>query len=715
MTSIEYDLDTSGGLMPQIQAIIAPPILEDSAKKKKDRERRYRRPGRTVNHDSCDSCKEGGDLICCDRCPAAFHLTCHDPPLSDDDLPSGDWLCHKCKTAPDNEDIFASSNLHLMSGTVCGAADISEGISFKETGRFVETSLQMSTLDIEQESANPLNVLISAAATRNPSQYQLPTELACTVQLPGSSKRLRPREANRCSKKMAHELDNGLLHLPAKLCYQCKRSCRKAPLIQCDYCPLLFHADCLDPPLTTLPTGRWMCPNHAEHLVDQKMLTSVSLSERVKLWDKFSCPVSQDAVKLHFLNKVNKRNPPFRRKLKLPSRKNIVVPNAVAEHYSCPPLLLPRVTEPSVSNEGLSLMSFSAVCSTDEQNETESKAGPNGKANMEVELKSKLLLSELPVSIYGVARVVAFKQRGAKHGQSAYVTEVRGNGGGALDSNNDISSDNKLHMSNCDASPQILTKLFNNLQANFEGSEDIEVNKLDERLLHILAYQRLQQLIPKRKYVSTEEKLLGDSTADGISEIRGRAVVCPLLKQGLPVAMCYRSLHLGLGADMDICFSNYGHCNYVSGKHASIFYDEVTKRYELLNYSCYGTTVDNVVYSSDLSEKKPSTPNSLTAAVRRLAKSTLRLADLPSPITPNDKPMMSARGKQYSKPCNCNVNSSSLVEGNGAGWEGTALLHHGSYIKCGCLQFVFSVTEYGFRIENVKEKDFLPNIFKKAS
>lgn len=26
---------------------------------------------------------------------------------------------------------------------------------------------------------------------------------------------------------------------------------------------------------------------------------------------------------------------------------------------------------------------------------------------------------------------------------------------------------------------------------------------------------------------------------------------------------------------MDVCFSNYGHCNYVSAKHASIFYDEV--------------------------------------------------------------------------------------------------------------------------------------------
>lgn len=31
--------------------------------------------------------------------------------------------------------------------------------------------------------------------------------------------------------------------------------------------------------------------------------------------------------------------------------------------------------------------------------------------------------------------------------------------------------------------------------------------------------------------------------------------------------------------------------------------------------------------------------------------------------------------------------------GTGAGWEGTALLNHGSYIKLGCLQFVFSIVD----------------------
>ena len=36
-------------------------------------------------------------------------------------------------------------------------------------------------------------------------------------------------------------------------------------LVHCDFCPLAFHMDCVNPPLTTVPSGMWMCPNHAEH------------------------------------------------------------------------------------------------------------------------------------------------------------------------------------------------------------------------------------------------------------------------------------------------------------------------------------------------------------------------------------------------------------------------------------------------------------------
>lgn len=57
--------------------------------------------------------------------------------------------------------------------------------------------------------------------------------------------------------------------------------------------------------------------------------------------------------------------------------------------------------------------------------------------------------------------------------------------------------------------------------------------------------------------------------------------------------------------------------------------------------------------------------------------------------------VMSSQPHGGSEPsCSCKASSSSLIGGSGAGWEGTALLHHGSYIKLGCLQFVFSITEF---------------------
>ncbi|EMP28624.1 Autoimmune regulator [Chelonia mydas] len=48
------------------------------------------------NDDECAVCRDGGELICCDGCPKAFHLACLVPPMTE--IPSETLLCKSCSS-----------------------------------------------------------------------------------------------------------------------------------------------------------------------------------------------------------------------------------------------------------------------------------------------------------------------------------------------------------------------------------------------------------------------------------------------------------------------------------------------------------------------------------------------------------------------------------------------------------------------------------------
>lgn len=53
------------------------------------------------NEDWCAVCINGGDLLCCDRCPKVFHMRCHVPTIKI--LPKGDFLCTFCRSLSNPE------------------------------------------------------------------------------------------------------------------------------------------------------------------------------------------------------------------------------------------------------------------------------------------------------------------------------------------------------------------------------------------------------------------------------------------------------------------------------------------------------------------------------------------------------------------------------------------------------------------------------------
>ncbi|KAM4590097.1 PHD finger protein 12-like [Fundulus diaphanus] len=949
--TIVYDLDTSGGLMEQIQTLLAPPKSEDVEKRSRKLVRDVRRSGRATNHDTCDSCREGGDLLCCDHCPAAFHLQCCNPPLSEEMLPPGEWMCHRCNmrkkkreqkseqtngfpdrpttkrsTSPTGELDVNTGPLRL-DGLPPGAGAAGPGLRVaqvrlldRRTGSRpssrpgTPTSNTSSTPtpseeqnDGEEEAADPeddvqavepdgatlsspaprllkrpFQLLIAAAMERNPTQFQLPSELTCTTALPGSSKRRRKEELlGKPFRRPQHELDpNGLVPLPVKVCFSCNRSCRLAPLIQCDYCPLLFHMDCLDPPLTALPAGKWMCPNHVEHLVLNQR--SLSLSSRCQLFDQFQDRISQHAVRLNFLRRVHRQNVPNRRTSKQQNKKTIKVPDAIKSQYQNPPPMLhpagvhhlelvcnalpnhhpsKRLTteveqeewlqdiialqcsimrhltinqkvRSAMSTEGPAEFESKTPCLSSEEMKTqgaEERTSPDPCSRPSVmsehpqgAQKPRDTSATLGACKCSLAPCLKCRK---PNGPLAELQPPKANGPldckGALDpcrqpdlqhrlnTNTTSSSDSAIpaglmnHIGtetvkkdpestteacapkNCPSGPATLG--LNNQQNHrsqmelqefcLSGGETphpsitssslsdtaakgsykqgplspppdvkassglvdslvpsglsitnlstcvnsarehggIELDKLDAEMIKLLAYQRIQQLFPP-KVLSTPPLLVTGASSktpppphNGQKKVQARAVFYPLAGRGETVNMCYRTLYIGSGADMDVCLTNYGHCNFISGKHACIFYDENTKHYELLNYSEHGTTVDNVLYSCDFSEKaSPSPPSSLVARVQGIIRrSKKREEDRGMGFMPAGGVMSSQPQGGVESSCSCKVSSSSLIGGSGAGWEGTALLHHGSYIKMGCLQFVFSITEFANELPK-EEHTILP-------
>ncbi|NWX10875.1 AIRE regulator, partial [Caloenas nicobarica] len=77
------------------------------------------------NEDECAVCGDGGELICCDGCPRAFHLACLVPPLPR--VPSGTWRCSSCVASAaepgrlQEADVATDRPPEILGEEACGA------------------------------------------------------------------------------------------------------------------------------------------------------------------------------------------------------------------------------------------------------------------------------------------------------------------------------------------------------------------------------------------------------------------------------------------------------------------------------------------------------------------------------------------------------------------------------------------------------------------
>uniref|UniRef100_A0A0M3IAK1 PHD-type domain-containing protein n=1 Tax=Ascaris lumbricoides TaxID=6252 RepID=A0A0M3IAK1_ASCLU len=325
-----------------IEELTAPP---NSCNGKTKKAPRWKPPGRwkSVNSQYCNACREGGELLCCDRCPSSFHLMCHEPPIERSTIPTGKWLCNRCTYALANNDMNIKgtkkairtlteggellccdrcpSSFHLMCheppierSTIptgkwlcnrCTYALANNDMNIKGTKKAIRTLTEeegallteagrndaaiVGVFERMEGNQDPLAVLADAALAINAEQFALPVSVSKDV-MSVPFEEMHPQRGPAPLKAM---------------CHICSVGSEDAPLLQCDFCPLCYHLDCLNPPLAVPPKDRWMCPAHVEHFTDRRMLTSLSITERMRLWKKHARqPVEEFIVKMSFIDKT---------------------------------------------------------------------------------------------------------------------------------------------------------------------------------------------------------------------------------------------------------------------------------------------------------------------------------------------------------------------------------------------------------------------------
>lgn len=202
-----------------------------------------------VNHDNCDSCGDGGDLLCCDNCPRSFHFNCINPPVTPDELSSmkGDWYCNQCR-----------AKLHPSKSSAI--------------------------------PNSPLSPLFEKLERSNPKVFFLPADIKALAQPSESSKEKNPgdTEDSTVGEPKPSKKRTGKVKLKDEPCCICGLGAENNQLVNCYLCGRSYHAYCLEPPLLNLPSEPWQCHLHSDgrrvtHLLpDQKFRLDFFPSKRRK-------------------------------------------------------------------------------------------------------------------------------------------------------------------------------------------------------------------------------------------------------------------------------------------------------------------------------------------------------------------------------------------------------------------------------------------------
>ncbi|CEH13777.1 PHD Zn-finger protein [Ceraceosorus bombacis] len=276
------------------------------------------------NNEHCETCAGSGHLLCCEGCTRSFHFACLNPPLDIDEKPATStpngvatnastdeaWYCNVCRALRRGKQrkakgLFGSLLQKLDSENPSDfvlPADIRghfKGVTAHPDGSYLNAALvrplRITKAGIIDErdpyklkdkqgalvlcyhckgSAMPEDrdaLLHAHIDARESAKTASPQRLKRRA---GSSHHLveAPSHSAKAPRVASEAKAEALRAVPFEVVAALANNQGKGDaegwrrIVSCDFCPLHWHLDCVDPPLISMPheTRKWMCPNHVD-------------------------------------------------------------------------------------------------------------------------------------------------------------------------------------------------------------------------------------------------------------------------------------------------------------------------------------------------------------------------------------------------------------------------------------------------------------------
>ncbi|RAL48148.1 hypothetical protein DM860_005572 [Cuscuta australis] len=196
----------------------------------------------------CGKKADGNDSLVCDSCEEMYHVSCIQPPVKE--IPPKSWYCAKC-----TENGIESPHDNCV---VC------ERLNAPKEKLHQDDLMTLEKLTEMDEGSNRFSdddeVHVQAFNEEHICNV-CRTEAKRGENLLMCSHKFCPHKFyhQRCLNKQELRSYGPLWYCPSCLCRACLKNRDDDEIVLCDGCDYAYHIYCLQPPMSSIPTGEWFC------------------------------------------------------------------------------------------------------------------------------------------------------------------------------------------------------------------------------------------------------------------------------------------------------------------------------------------------------------------------------------------------------------------------------------------------------------------------